>query len=221
MSSLGRCSLAAAGGMVVVLPSQPISHLSEDAEHKLKYVRICTLGIWVCALGRWADGNTLGAANDLFSGAFGTCIFQDDLSAVFNLPQNGGAQCLFPFALLSAINAFFDIMSLVLVCPECFKSYVIAFMPECSGCFFTLGAAVFQTSGSVLSWQIHRSASRDIAYGDIRAAGGRLAHADFAEEGEALIERRTGIGLSAGTAASAREIATPHFASAGHWAAGE
>lgn len=204
--------------MAFALPSHSLSQLPEDTQAKLRYVRVCTLGIWLCAVGRWVEGNRLGAANDLFSTAFGTCIFQEDLPSVFHIPHSGGMQCLFPFALLSGINACFDVLTLIAICPECFNNFVVACTTECSGCFFTLGAALFQTSGSVLSWQIHRAASRDLySYSAIGSVQQAVQHAtDLAEEGQAKIGVRTGIGgLSAGRAASAREILGPSLGGGG------
>lgn len=184
------------------LPNQPLSQTSEDVQQKLRYIWVATLGLWVCAFGRWVDGNALGAANDFFSSAFGVCIFQDDLLAFFGISSGqyfptGGASCLFPFAMLAGINCFFDFLSLAAVCNTCFRSVVMAESTLCSGCFFTLGAAVFQASGSILSWQVYRTLSVLFPYGDIEAMQRAVVHAiecvDVSEISP-MIGTRTGVG---------------------------
>mmetsp|Transcript_20044 Transcript_20044/g.40710 ORF Transcript_20044/g.40710 Transcript_20044/m.40710 type:complete len:237 (+) Transcript_20044:81-791(+) len=167
--------------MALAVPRQPWSQTPEGMQQKLKYIWVCTIGIWVCALGRWVDGNVLGAANDAFSSAFGACLFQDELFAALSLARSehcpGGASCLFPFAMLAGINCFFDALSLVAVCSPCFRSALQAQSTYCSGCFFTLGAALFQGSGSLLSWQVYRSLSVLFSYGDIETMQRVVIHA--------------------------------------------
>jgi len=34
-------------------------------------------GLWLCAFGRFLDGNLLGAFNEIFSGMFGVGLFQE------------------------------------------------------------------------------------------------------------------------------------------------
>jgi len=184
--------------MLGAQPSQPLSQLSEDSQQKLKYIRVCTIGIWVCALGRWADGNPFGAANDIFSSTFGACLFEDDLLHLVGLESGaacpaGGFSCLFPFSMLAGINSCFDLFSLFILCMPCFRSTMEAQSTLCSGCFFTLGAALFQASGSVLSWQVYHSSSLVYGYGDIQTMQKNVDCAVDMEEGSAHLAVRTGM----------------------------
>lgn len=173
------------------LPNQPLSQLPESVCVRLTYIRVCTVGLWICAFGRWIDGNPLGAANDFLSSAFGACTLRDDVMVRcgFNAPPGvncptGGVSCLFPFALLAGVNACFDSISLWILCRPCFSCAMQAQSPLCSGCFFTFGAALLQASGCLLSLEIQRSLPESFAYGEIQASERVLVHADDEERGD-------------------------------------
>mmetsp|Transcript_47965 Transcript_47965/g.133741 ORF Transcript_47965/g.133741 Transcript_47965/m.133741 type:complete len:219 (-) Transcript_47965:42-698(-) len=165
-----------------IVPELPLSQLEAESQQRLTYIRGCLVGLWLCACGRWAGGNSLGALNDVFAGIFGACIFQDDMLCLFALQPIGnwtlgGAPCLTPFALLAGLNACFDLLSFAVVCMPCVESTMEAESPSCSGCFFTFGAVVFQISGTILSWQVYRSVNMVFHYADIRAAQQVMVHA--------------------------------------------
>eukprot|EP00928_Gymnodinium_smaydae_P048686 TRINITY_DN32583_c0_g1_i1.p2 TRINITY_DN32583_c0_g1~~TRINITY_DN32583_c0_g1_i1.p2 ORF type:complete len:208 (-),score=54.06 TRINITY_DN32583_c0_g1_i1:304-927(-) len=158
--------------MVFAAPELPLSQLPESERAALLHLRLGLLGLWLCALGRFVEGNDLGAFNDVFASLFGLFIFRDDLccccpslkaagawlsSAAAWIP--GGTACLGPFALLAGLNAVFDVLYMALACDFCATSAVWAATEACSGCFFTFGAAVLQLTGAILAWRVHQVVS--------------------------------------------------------------
>mmetsp|Transcript_43291 Transcript_43291/g.101057 ORF Transcript_43291/g.101057 Transcript_43291/m.101057 type:complete len:199 (-) Transcript_43291:34-630(-) len=154
----------------------PRIDLCEESGEKFRYLALSILGIWVAAVGRFAEGSRLGAENDLIPGAFGVWLFQnkfccacacngedpDQPTECSMVPS--GPNCLVPFGLVSAVNATFDFLICILVCPECFMSVMAADSTLCSGCFFTFAAAMFQTCSAILAWQIWRNMPESSGY---------------------------------------------------------
>lgn len=169
--------------LLYMLPiiEQPLSSLDEVALRKLRHIGVCVAGMLFCAVGRWLDGNHLGAINDALASMFGVAIYCEDSStsgiSCCTRSFYGGLSCLLPFAMLAGVNCIFDCLSLLELCSDlCFRTVIEWQSGLCSGCFFTLAAVVFQVTGGFLSWQIHRSCSQ-YAYGDIQAMQRAVEHA--------------------------------------------
>ena len=180
-------------------PLPGMADFSQESVQWLRCAGISLLGVSVAALGRCWEGNPLGAANDFFSVFFGLGLFQDDLWQLFGgrgdeeelcTISARGSNCLLPFGLLSIINAVFDIMTVAVVCVDCFVSVQQALSTLCSGCFFTFGAAIFQACAAFIAWQIYRGRPQNAGYSLVPAGAKEIPMDEHALGG------RTGLGQS-------------------------